>query len=134
MYLHWSPQNVIRDWLFGLFYGDGCFHFLNIGLTFGSWVSETYTRLHCGTFCFMLKKFFIFNPKYAYQCNYWTTCTRNVGPVVLEITWGLFSPISLRRFDTFEAKLIFFRITTCVHRSLHPEEKSIIFRGGHQPN
>ena len=40
----------------------------------------------------------------------------------------------LRRFDTFEVKLIFFRITSCVHRSLHCEEKSIIFCGGHQPN
>ena len=41
---------------------------------------------------------------------------------------------SLRRFDTFEAKLIFFRITSCVQRSLHPEQESTIFYGGHQPN
>ena len=35
---------------------------------------------------------------------------------------------------SFESKLIFFRNTFCVHRSLHPEQKSIIFYRGHQPN
>ena len=35
---------------------------------------------------------------------------------------------------SFESKLIFFRNTFCVHRSLYPEQKSIIFCRGHQPN
>ena len=35
---------------------------------------------------------------------------------------------------SFESKLIFFRNTFCVQRTLHPEQKSILFCRGHQPN
>ena len=35
---------------------------------------------------------------------------------------------------SFESKLIYFRNTFCVHRSLHPEQKSIIFCKGDQTN
>ena len=50
------------------------------------------------------------------------------------IMWKIFAANTLKRFDTFKAKLIFFRITSCVQRSLHPEQESTIFYGGHQPN
>ena len=40
----------------------------------------------------------------------------------------------LRGFDTFKAKSIFLRITSCIHRSLHPEDESTILCGGYQSN